>query len=247
MPLDAGGYRKHRLALRGLDELFRYESRLQESRKFWTRLGVLAGSNSNHTGRRLPARSIVLLFCDEMLERYRDVERVKMISGENRQCGNRRSPASYFFGRIIHFWGWATWRRAWAQNDKEMTDWPILRETDWLEKFLNNEGAVARWRWAFDMVYHRRASYWSAAWTYSIWRQNGVSVMPESNLVTNIGFGLDGTITKDMRSRSSLIPLVEISFPLRHPVEIVPLQAADDFTFKVYFAVPEPTRFSTVA
>ncbi|MBF0300827.1 MAG: glycosyltransferase family 2 protein, partial [Oligoflexia bacterium] len=50
-------------------------------------------------------------FCDEMLERYKDDERVMMISGTNvLQISN--SNDSYFFSRYPAIWGWATWKRA---------------------------------------------------------------------------------------------------------------------------------------
>src|SRR3954453_1153033 len=56
-------------------------------------------------------------YCAELLERYRDDERVMMISGDNFQGGRRRTPDSYYFSRYVHSWGWATWRRAWQHFD----------------------------------------------------------------------------------------------------------------------------------
>lgn len=51
-------------------------------------------------------------YCDELLERYRTDERIMMVSGNNFQNGASRTWDSYYFSRLPHCWGWATWRRA---------------------------------------------------------------------------------------------------------------------------------------
>jgi hypothetical protein len=54
-------------------------------------------------------------FCDEMLERYRDNNRVSLVSGGNLQFGQQRGTGSYYFSKYTHIWGWASWRRACLQ------------------------------------------------------------------------------------------------------------------------------------
>ncbi len=71
-------------------------------------------------------------FCKELLTRYRDDQRVMMISGDNFQMGRNRTPYSYYFSRFFHCWGWATWRRAWRHYDIDMELWPSLRDGSWL-------------------------------------------------------------------------------------------------------------------
>src|SRR5687767_13684909 len=56
-------------------------------------------------------------FCEELLERYRDDERVAMIRAGNFLEGRRVASTSYYFSRWFHIWGWATWARAWKHND----------------------------------------------------------------------------------------------------------------------------------
>ena len=54
-------------------------------------------------------------FCDELLERHRDDERVLSIGGNGFQFDGPASEDSYCFSRYPKTWGWATWRRAWAR------------------------------------------------------------------------------------------------------------------------------------
>ena len=54
-------------------------------------------------------------FCESLLQKYRDEDRVMAISGDNFHRGCRYTDFSYFFSRFVHIWGWASWRRAWNQ------------------------------------------------------------------------------------------------------------------------------------
>jgi hypothetical protein len=74
-------------------------------------------------------------FCEELLETYRDDERIGMISGDNFQFGRKRGDASYYFSRYNHIWGWASWRRAWQHYDRNMAIWPKFRDDHWLNGF----------------------------------------------------------------------------------------------------------------
>ncbi len=63
-------------------------------------------------------------FCDELLEKYKDDERVMHISGNNFQQHNAhfKCEESYYFSRIPHIWGFATWRRAWKYYDVNVSE-----------------------------------------------------------------------------------------------------------------------------
>src|SRR6187402_3370357 len=44
-------------------------------------------------------------FCKLLLNKYRNEQKIKMISGINFQDGIRRGDASYYFTRLCHIWG----------------------------------------------------------------------------------------------------------------------------------------------
>ena len=63
-------------------------------------------------------------FCEEMLKRYCDDQRIGMVSGDNFQFGYRGNKYSYYFSRYCMTWGWATWRDRWVKNyDVSMWRW----------------------------------------------------------------------------------------------------------------------------
>ena len=168
-------------------------------------------------------------FCDELLEKYRNDGRTMAISGDNFQIGRRRTKDSYYFSRYNHCWGWATWRRAWQYYDHDMTLWPEIRDAGWLEDILSEPSAVRYWAGIFQAVYEGRINSWAYRWTFACWIQSGLSILPNVNLVANIGFTAEATHTKGS-SRFANMPVETPSFPLRHPQFVIRDTRADDFT-----------------
>ena len=175
-------------------------------------------------------------FCEELLERYREDERVMAVSGDNFQQGQRRSPYSYYFSRYVHIWGWASWRRAWKFYDVEVKAWEALRETGWLLDLMGGSEPIARyWQVVFDAVAAGRVNTWDYQWLFACWSQHGLSVVPETNLVTNIGFGADSTHTAAHDRTMAELPAGEMRFPLAHPPYMARHAEADAFTSEQTF------------
>lgn len=177
-------------------------------------------------------------FCAELLERYRDDERVMMISGDNFQFGRKRTHYSYYFSRYTHTWGWATWRRAWRYFDREIKLWPALRETPWLVDTLGDERAAEYWGDLFDRM-QQMPSVWDYQWAFACWSQSGLTILPNTNLISNIGWGEEATHTKLADNPSANIPTSEMLFPLAHPPYVVRDREADQFTFERLFSARE--------
>ncbi|HEY3027476.1 MAG TPA: hypothetical protein VGJ55_15105 [Pyrinomonadaceae bacterium] len=179
-------------------------------------------------------------FCDELLARYRDDERIMMISGNNFQDGKKRTSESYYFSRYAHTWGWATWRRAWQLYDFEIKLWPQLRETLWLLDTLGDEESAAYWRATFDGL-SKTPDVWDYQWTFTCWAQNCLAILPNANLVSNIGWGEDATHTTDWNNSAANLPTEPMQFPLNHPAYMVRNREADDFSFQNHFGGRAPT------
>jgi hypothetical protein len=169
-------------------------------------------------------------YCTELLDRYRDEPRVMHISGNNFQFGRRRGDDSYFFSRYTHHWGWATWRRAWQHFDYDIPQWSELRSSDWLTGLLDTPAAVSYWHQIFDQVYNGdKLHIWDYQWTFACWLNAGLSILPQVDLVSNIGFNSDGTHTIRHNEFADL-PLKPIVFPLQHPSTIKRDRQADIFS-----------------
>lgn len=135
-------------------------------------------------------------FCKLMLEKYRDDERIMHIGGSNFQQGKKRGNASYYFSRYNHIWGWATWRRAWKHYDVDMKDYPEFMKSEKIKEIWPKKTIQNIWLKKFESVYEKRLDTWDYQWTYAIWKRSGVCILPNRNLVSNIGFGAGATHTK---------------------------------------------------
>lgn len=174
----------------------------------------------------LPAPSF-FSFCEALLDRYRDDERVMHIGGTNVQQGQSRTPSSYYFSRYTHIWGWATWRRAWRHYNVEMPNWPQDREL--IQKSFRDPIEAEFWLNKFDKVHAGAIDTWDFQWVYGCWSQSGLAVIPSVNLVSNIGFGPGATHTHEVTADSCL-PVGDI-WEINHPHSIIRHQEADAYTF----------------
>jgi hypothetical protein len=178
-------------------------------------------------------------FCDELLDRYRDDERVMMVSGDN-FMPRRSATDSYLFTRGVGLWGWATWRRAWRHYDVDLNQWPKLRETSFLRDVLADEGDVKLWRRRFDRVISGKSVTWDFQWQFACWAKNGLSIMPAVNLCSNIGFGPEATSLRDPTHKLANFPTAAMTFPLSHPPVMAPSREADDFFFQLHRELSSP-------
>jgi hypothetical protein len=171
-----------------------------------------------------------------LLEYYRNDTRIMAISGNNFQMGKSYSDDSYYFSRYNHIWGWASWRRAWKHYDFRMTNWLKIKDDNFLNCILDAPEVLSYWSEIFDRMYKGEINTWDYQWTFSCWSQNALTVLPEVNLVSNIGFGVDATHTVKSCFLENL-PVAEMKFPLVHPKFMMRNSVADRFTDKDIFKI----------
>ena len=175
-------------------------------------------------------------FCDELLARYRTDERIGMISGDNFQRGRLRGEASYYFSKFNHIWGWASWRRVWRNYDLALNEWPALRETSFVKDLSDGDAAFVRnWTRVFDQVHQGLIDTWDYSFVYSVWKCGYLTILPQVNLVSNIGFGALGTHTTNVDDPNAALPVYSMEFPLTHPQVVNRHSEADLFTQRVAF------------
>jgi hypothetical protein len=173
-------------------------------------------------------------YCDELLDRYRDDERVVHISGSRLL---RQSPAevSYHFSRYVHIWGWATWRRAWRLFDVDLSDWHAQTKAERrarLRRTFDVEAERRHWRFVWD--HSPEIDNWDAQWSYVCLSRDLFSVNPNRNLISNIGFGDKATTAIADPLQIASRPLEGIPFPLEHPAEVRRDLAADSSSSELF-------------
>lgn len=134
-------------------------------------------------------------FCRILLKKYADETTVMHIGGTNLYGGLTWGSNSYFFSKVAHVWGWATWRRAWTLYDVAMSDYPAFKDAGGIEQTVTYPPSRSYWRASFDGTYAGGVDTWDYQWVFTIWKHMGLSIIPNQNLITNIGFDEAATHT----------------------------------------------------
>ena len=127
-------------------------------------------------------------FAAKMLERHRDDVRIGLISG-TKMVPSVDLGTSHGFNRIPACWGWATWRRSW--EGYQIHPSPVEPTEPWIRHLhpktvRNLTRAVAEQQGA-------DAHAWDYQFMLHLLRKDMLTVIPDHNLVLNIGFDGSGT------------------------------------------------------
>jgi hypothetical protein len=153
-------------------------------------------------------------FCEMALIRYEKNHEILMA------CGTvlvepRNYEYSYFFSRIPHIWGWATWRDRWHKYPRRIGDYQKLY------KLEEQKGYIPKpfvWSLCDNLrkIEAGELDTWDYQMTYLGLSQKLLSVFPSKNLISNIGFDKNATHTKRISILSNLYA-GKIDDNMRHP------------------------------
>jgi hypothetical protein len=149
----------------------------------------------------LPTRSFYT-FCASMLSRYASDERIMHINGTNFLHGKQfRFAGSYYYSKLPHPWGWATWKRAWDRYDFAMSAFERFESEHWISRLSDNPVNQHAYLELLQKTRRGEIDTWDYQWFYSIWLHDGLVITPVNNMVTNLGFGAEATNTTYTNTR----------------------------------------------
>lgn len=134
-------------------------------------------------------------FCEGMLRRHRDDERVLSVSGNHFLPHQLHLPQSYYFSKYVQIWGWATWRRAWRGHDlglgqRDDAGWMSL-----LDQVHPIKAEADYWKHIYRALKAGLIDTWDFQLMFDGWHRGGLHAAPARNLISNIGYGPDATHT----------------------------------------------------
>ncbi|PAV09382.1 hypothetical protein [Methanocorpusculum parvum] len=129
------------------------------------------------------------LFCQKMLNIYKNDNQIMMISGYNPVSKQLSHPKSHYFSRWANIWGWATWKDRWELYNISFKGWDSYRPIFLKDKYFDNISEFRElYLYEFDLnSLSSDSSAWSWAWNYTLFSTDGLCVVPSSNLINNIG------------------------------------------------------------
>jgi hypothetical protein len=173
----------------------------------------------------LPSQSF-FWFCESCLNRYKDDERIFLISGYNKQNKWSQDSSDYFFSNLGGIWGWASWRRCWNHYDLEMKDIDQFITANGFENVFGKELGGLRKNTIYNSIITNNLDTWDYQWGYARCKNNGLACVPSVSLIENIGFGDDATHT--FVSNDDNVKRHDIDFPIKENVFVVPDRKYDE-------------------
>ena len=162
-------------------------------------------------------------FCKELLEKYKNDDRINIICGMNNTGVSKHISDSYLFTKKGSIWGWASWKRVIDSWDGEYS-W--LNDSLKLDTIKKRMGKKEFDSWIKIVSKHKASGkeHYESILAASLYLNNRVNIVPKYNMISNIGVSQVSTHSvSDIR----LLPkrtqnlmykkTYEIEFPLKHP------------------------------
>lgn len=180
-------------------------------------------------------------FCEELLERYRNDQRIWWILGNNLMADPLARPVgSYYFSQHGYGapWGWAGWRRSWERYDGDMKAWPKVKDTPEWNAFFLSRAERREAQALFEATWSGAIKTWDFQHDFARILHKGITIIPEHNLVRNIGFEGTGTNTVQGFDPRNVDNACDTPFPLVHPAEVVVDELRDLVYFNTFIRPP---------
>ncbi|QQS47665.1 MAG: nucleotide-diphospho-sugar transferase [Acidobacteriota bacterium] len=191
----------------------------------------------------LPSNSF-FEYCEYILSKYRTHTDVMHVSGSNPVYPFININESYYFSRIPHSWGWATWRRAWSEYryDLNTVDDGLIVSN--VRRVFKNTIVQSYWAKEFINVKRGDIDTWDYQWFYRLCELNAYCVTPAVNMIRNIGFTQDATHTLTTPVWYKHVELSGLESIKYNPTKEINVNADNIFMNK-YIDIP-PTIFHRI-
>lgn len=167
-------------------------------------------------------------FMRENLYRYKDSKDIFCISGSNHQKGITRGQYSYYYSSIPSVWGWGTWKKKWLYWNGNIDYIKKDELQNILKKKFPNRKAFNFWLNKYNEIKSGNDSTWGHPWCFSLFYNNGIAIIPNKNLIKNIGFSERATHARNLNDIYANQRTYEIK-NINHPIKIEIDYIADIF------------------
>lgn len=131
----------------------------------------------------LPEQSF-FRYCEELLDYYKDDKRIWHITGDNPLGIYENGNASYYFAKIQHCWGWASWADRWKYYNFDLKNY----DKKYIKNFSKNIFVKRYWLNILKMMQNDEIDTWDYQWAFEIIKHSGLCINPCKNLISNIGY-----------------------------------------------------------
>lgn len=168
-------------------------------------------------------------YCAELLEKYKEDQRIECICGMNHLGVYKDVNSDYFFSRQGSIWGYATWKRVF--EGRSSLDYV---KDEYVKKILKQRTRHNKIAWKRIMGYLEHETYEGHVpgnefwYEFDMYSQNRLQIIPKYNMISNIGCNEKATNSAELRRiphglrKVFNMVIYDINFPIKHPQYVMP-------------------------
>lgn len=183
-------------------------------------------------------------YSKELLIKFRSNKNICAISGFNYFGKTQFGDGDYFLSKYFLCWGWASWRRSWLDSNKNFDYWPKWKSSNFLKKIHQDPIEIKYWTKLIDKYYNKSIVSWDNIFGVSMWKNKSFCVLPNINMIKNIGFDYDATYGFNKKYKTPNI--IHHNNNIKHPSTLRVNLHADKVIFNEFYKAKNllyPWRF----
>ncbi len=169
-------------------------------------------------------------FCAELLERYKDDERIQAICGMNHCVTWDRASSDYFFATEGSIWGMAYWKRTYENRDPDFNYGKYNYIMELLKEHTKKDKVF--WKrikgYSENGIYENHVAGGEFYHRFEIYAQHRLYIIPTKNMISNIGCTADGAHAAEYKLLPHGIRKIfnmetyELNGIIKHPEYVIP-------------------------
>jgi hypothetical protein len=172
-------------------------------------------------------------FCEQLLPKYKDDNRIWVISGNNLFEEYNPNGADYIFTRFFFMYGWASWKSRWKLMDRNNLPWEEMKEYNFNDQLFGYSKKEINYLTKLEDISVnslKDKKSWDFTLGFNIKKHGAFGITPSKNLVKNVG--IEGENNSEANNLVHNIKVLqEESYRIKkHPLFVLP-----DFKYDYYF------------
>jgi len=162
------------------------------------------------------------IYMETLLEKYQNNKKISSVCGTNFLADTYDVKDSYLYSKYCNVWGWGTWKDRWFKIDAKLKNLDKIKENRFLKKYLGSFRAYFYWHWLLDRVKNKKLNSWAYIWNFTNFTNENLSIIPSSNLISNIGIGKNSSNTRSLPYKYIEAKKIKnrFSLPLKYPQNV---------------------------
>lgn len=164
----------------------------------------------------LPSKGF-FYFQKQLLEKYKNDNRIFSINGTNFYPRLTKSKHSYYLSKLGDIWGFGLWKRSWKLYDGDLKDFANLSDDSKYNSYFFSKKHKYYLETFWKAIVNGKLDSWAMQLVYSALKNKMYFIAPRYNMVNNIGVNKSASNI----SLQTYYQTFDNPFPIKHPKKLI--------------------------